>query len=185
MKLGIIGGFTSVLLVGLLGQSRIVFAMAKDGMMPAVLGRLHPTRQTPWVANLVFMVATAGFAAFVPIEALAKLVSVGTLLAFAIVCGGVLVLRRREPDRERPFRVPGSPVVPLLGIASCLLLMVSLPWQTWAAAGGVVRARAGGVFRLQPSPRRSCATGAGSGLTRQGLCCRSDGVGPRDVEAPV
>ena len=132
VKLGIIGGFTSVLLVGLLGQSRIVFAMSQDAMLPAFLGRLHPTRQTPWVANLVFMVATGAFAAFVPIEALAKLVSVGTLLAFAIVCGGVLVLRRREPDRERPFRVPASPVIPLLGIASCLLLMLSLPWQTWA-----------------------------------------------------
>ncbi len=131
VKLGIIGGFTSVLLVGLLGQSRIAFAMAEDGMVPAVLGKLHPKRQTPWVANMVFMVATGLLAALVPIESLAKLVSVGTLLAFAIVCGGVLVLRRREPDRERPFRVPGAPVVPLLGIASCLLLMVSLPWQTW------------------------------------------------------
>ena len=135
VKLGIIGGFTSVLLVGLLGQSRIAFAMAADGMIPAVLGKLHPKRQTPWVANLVFMVATGSFAAFVPIEALAKLVSVGTLLAFAIVCGGVLVLRRREPDRERPFRVPGSPVVPLLGIATCLLLIASLPWQTWLRLG--------------------------------------------------
>ena len=135
VKLGIIGGFTSVLLVGLLGQSRIAFTMAKDGMIPSVLAKLHPTRQTPWVANLTFMVATAGFAAFVPIEALAKLVSVGTLLAFAIVCGGVLVLRRREPERERPFRVPGSPVIPLLGIATCLLLMLSLPWQTWARLG--------------------------------------------------
>ena len=135
VKLGIIGGFTSVLLVGLLGQSRIAFAMAEDGMVPAVLGKLHPKRQTPWVANLVFMVATAAFAAFVPIEALAKLVSVGTLLAFAIVCGGVLVLRRREPDRKRPFRVPGSPVVPLLGIATCLLLIASLPWQTWLRLG--------------------------------------------------
>ena len=97
-----------------------------------MLGRLHATqRQTPWVANLVFMVVTAGFAALVPIEALAKLVSVGTLFAFALVCGAVLVLRRLEPERKRPFRVPWSPVVPLLGIASCLLLMVSLPWQTW------------------------------------------------------
>ena len=132
VKLGIIGGFTSVLLVGLLGQSRIAFAMAQDGMIPAALGTLHPTRHTPWVANMVFMVATGALAALVPIEALAKLVSVGTLLAFAIVCGGVLVLRWREPERDRPFRVPGSPVVPLLGIASCLLLMLSLPWQTWA-----------------------------------------------------
>ena len=131
VKLGILGGFTSVLLVNLLGQSRIVFAMAEDGMVPSLLGRLHPEHKTPWVANLVFMLATTALAAFVPIEALAKLVSVGTLFAFAIVCGAVLVLRWREPGRKRPFRVPWSPVVPSLGIASCVLLMLSLPWQTW------------------------------------------------------
>jgi APA family basic amino acid/polyamine antiporter len=159
VKLGIIGGFTSVLLVGLLGQSRIAFAMAEDGMVPAVLGKLHPVRKTPWVANLVFMVATALLAALVPIESLAKLVSVGTLLAFAIVCGGVLVLRRREPERERPFRVPGSPVVPLLGIASCLLLMVSLPWQTWVRLA--VWLALGLVIYFAYSARRSAAVRAG------------------------
>jgi APA family basic amino acid/polyamine antiporter len=159
VKLGIIGGFTSVLLVGLLGQSRIAFAMAEDGMVPAFLGKLHPKRKTPWVANVVFMVATGLLAALVPIESLAKLVSVGTLLAFAIVCGGVLVLRRREPERERPFRVPGSPVVPLLGIASCLLLMVSLPWQTWVrlAAWFVL----GLVVYFAYSNRRSASVRAG------------------------
>ena len=159
VKLGIIGGFTSVLLVGLLGQSRIAFAMAKDGMVPAVLGKLHPKRQTPWVANMVFMVATGLLAALVPIESLAKLVSVGTLLAFAIVCGGVLVLRRREPDRERPFRVPGAPVVPLLGIASCLLLMVSLPWQTWVRLAAWFAL--GLVVYFGYSQRRSAAVRAG------------------------
>jgi APA family basic amino acid/polyamine antiporter len=131
VKLAILGGFTSVLLVGLLGQSRIAFAMAEDGMIPAVLGKLHPKRKTPWVANLVFMVGTGTLAALVPIDTLAKLVSVGTLLAFAIVCGGVIVLRHREPDRPRPFRVPGSPVVPALGIVTCLLLIASLPHDTW------------------------------------------------------
>ena len=159
VKLGIIGGFTSVLLVGLLGQSRIAFAMAEDGMVPAVLGKLHPKRQTPWVANMVFMVATGLLAALVPIESLAKLVSVGTLLAFAIVCGGVLVLRRREPDRERPFRVPGAPVVPLLGIASCLLLMVSLPWQTWMRLAAWFAL--GLVVYFGYSQRRSAAVRAG------------------------
>ena len=131
VKLGVILGFTSVILVGLLGQSRVLYAMAQDGMVPAVLGRLHATRQTPWVGHLVMMVLTGVLAAFVPVEALGRMTSVGTLLAFAIVCGGVLVLRWREPERERPFRVPGSPAVPLLGIATCLLLMVFLPWQTW------------------------------------------------------
>jgi APA family basic amino acid/polyamine antiporter len=131
VKLGVIAGFTSVLLVGLLGQSRIVFAMAEDGMLPKVLGRLHPVRKTPWVANLTLMLLTGGLAALAPIEALAKMTSIGTLLAFAIVCGGVLVLRWREPDRERPFRMPGSPYTPALGIAMCLLLMASLPLSTW------------------------------------------------------
>jgi APA family basic amino acid/polyamine antiporter len=128
-------------------------------MVPAFLGKLHPKRKTPWVANVVFMVATGLLAALVPIESLAKLVSVGTLLAFAIVCGGVLVLRRREPERERPFRVPGSPVVPLLGIASCLLLMVSLPWQTWVrlAAWFVL----GLVVYFAYSNRRSASVRAG------------------------
>ena len=131
VKLGIIGGFTSVMLVGLLGQSRIVLAMAQDGMIPAVFARLHRTRQTPWVANLVLMLLTGALAAFTPVAALSKLTSIGTLLAFAIVCGGVLVLRWREPERERPFRVPGSPVTPALGILTCVLLMASLPGSTW------------------------------------------------------
>ncbi|MCW6506678.1 amino acid permease [Lichenifustis flavocetrariae] len=136
VKLGVILGFTSVLLVGLLGQARVMFAMARDGMLPAVLGRLHPGRKTPWVAHLTMMGLTVLLAGFVPVEALSKLTSVGTLLAFAIVCGGVLVLRVREPERPRPFRVPWSPFVPALGIVTCLGMMVFLPWQTWLRLGG-------------------------------------------------
>jgi APA family basic amino acid/polyamine antiporter len=131
VKLGIVLGFTSVILVGLLGQSRVLLAMAEDGMVPAVFGRLHPTRRTPWVSHLVMMGLTAVLAAFVPVESLGRMTSVGTLLAFAIVCGGVLVLRRRDPERPRPFRAPWGPATPVLGIATCLLMMVSLPWQTW------------------------------------------------------
>ncbi len=136
VKLGVILGFTSVILVGLLGQGRVVYAMAKDGMLPARLGRLHPTRQTPMVAHAVMMLLSGVLAGFVPVEALSRMTSVGTLLAFAIVCGGMLVLRIREPDRPRPFRVPGGPAVPLLGIATCLLMMVFLPWPTWLRLGG-------------------------------------------------
>ncbi len=131
VKLGVILGFTSVILVGLLGQSRVMLAMAQDRMIPAVFARLHETRRTPWAAHLVMMVLTAALAGFVPVEALSRMTSVGTLLAFAIVCCGVLVLRVREPDRPRAFRVPGSPVVPGLGVAICLLMMVSLPGATW------------------------------------------------------
>ncbi len=136
VTIGIILGFTSVILVGLLGQGRVMFAMAGDGMIPAILGRLHPTRKTPWIAHLVMMALTALLAGFVPVEALSRMTSVGTLLAFAIVCAGVLVLRFREPDRPRPFRMPGAPVTPALGIATCLLMMVFLPWQTWVRLAG-------------------------------------------------
>ena len=135
VKLGVILGFTSVLLVGLLGQSRVMFAMAQDGMIPAVFARLHATRRTPWAAHTAMMALTAALAGFVPVEALSRMTSVGTLLAFAIVCCGVLVLRVREPDRPRAFRVPFSPVVPGLGVATCLLLMASLPGTTWLRLG--------------------------------------------------
>ncbi len=135
VKIGVILGFTSVLLVGLLGQGRVMFAMARDGMLPAVLGRLHPTRHTPWAAHGTMMVLNVVLAGFVPIETLSRLTSVGTLLAFAIVCGGVLVLRVREPDRPRPFRVALFPLVPILGIATCLGMMAFLPWQTWMRLG--------------------------------------------------
>ena len=135
VKLGIIAGFTSVMLVGLLGQSRIMFAMAQDGMLPAIFARLHTTRRTPWVAHLSMLLLTAALAGLVPVAELGQMTSVGTLLAFAIVCAGMLVLRRREPDRPRPFRAPGGAATPLLGIATCLLLMVFLPASTWPRLG--------------------------------------------------
>ncbi len=135
VKGGVILGFTSVMLVGLLGQGRIMLAMARDGMLPGVFGRVHKTRQTPWVAHASLMVGTAVLAGFVPVDTLSKMTSVGTLLAFAVVCAGVLVLRRREPDRKRPFRAPGGAAVPLAGIATCGGLILSLPWETWLRLG--------------------------------------------------
>ena len=155
VKLGIILGFTSVILVGLLGQSRVLLAMAQDGMVPAIFARLHPTRRTPWVGHLGMMAGTCALAAFVPVEALGKMTSVGTLLAFAIVCGGVLMLRWREPDRPRPFRAPGSPATPVLGILTCLTLMASLPWQTWLRLA--IWFALGGVIYLAYSHRRAAA----------------------------
>ena len=131
VKLGIILGFTSVILVGLLGQGRVMFAMAKDGMLPGLFGRLHPTRKTPWLSHATMMLLTGLLAGLVPVEELSRMTSVGTLLAFAIVCGGMLVLRVREPDRPRPFRVPGGYTVPVLGVLGCFGLMVFLPWQSW------------------------------------------------------
>ncbi len=135
VKVGVILGFTSVILVGLLGQGRIMLAMARDGMVPAVFGRVHATRKTPWVAHASLMVGTAVLAGFVPVEVLSRMTSVGTLLAFSVVCAGVLVLRRREPERERPFRAPGGAAVPVLGIAICLAMMLALPWVTWLRLG--------------------------------------------------
>ncbi|MBB2155922.1 amino acid permease [Gluconacetobacter diazotrophicus] len=131
VKFGIICGFTSVLLVLLLGQSRVFYAMARDGLLPGLFSSIHPRWRTPWYSNLLFMVITGGLAAFLPIDQLAHMTSIGTLLAFVIVCIGVMFLRRSAPDMERRFRVPGGPVIPVLGIVCCLAVMLSLDRLTW------------------------------------------------------
>ena len=131
VKFGIICGFTSVMLVLLLGQSRVFYAMSRDGLLPGFFSDIHPTWRTPWRSNLLFMVLTGVLCAFLPISELGHMTSIGTLLAFVIVCGGVLVLRRRDPDRPRAFRVAGGPIIPVLGILSCLALMASLDGLTW------------------------------------------------------
>ncbi|NHO31392.1 APC family permease [Acetobacter fallax] len=131
VKMGIIAGFTSVLLVLLLGQSRVFFAMSKDGLLPPVFSKTHKRFHTPWLSNLFFMVITGALAAFLPISELGHMTSIGTLLAFTIVCAGVLILRTRAPHLERKFRVPGGPVIPVLGIVSCLTVMASLDSLTW------------------------------------------------------
>ena len=131
VKFGIICGFTSVMLVLLLGQSRVFYAMSRDGLLPGFFSDIHPTWRTPWRSNLLFMGLTGVLCAFLPISELGHMTSIGTLLAFVIVCGGVLVLRRRDPDRPRAFRVAGGPIIPVLGILSCLALMASLDGLTW------------------------------------------------------
>jgi APA family basic amino acid/polyamine antiporter len=105
--------------------------MAKDRLLPGVFATVHPTWQTPWLSNLVFMVFVGLMAAFVPVSVLGHMTSIGTLLAFVIVCAGVIALRRSEPRTKRSFRAPGVPVTPILGILSCLLMMVSLDGETW------------------------------------------------------
>ncbi|GBQ29132.1 amino acid permease [Gluconacetobacter azotocaptans] len=131
VKIGIICGFTSVLLVLLMGQSRVFYAMSRDGLLPRMFSQVHPTWRTPWYSNLLFMVVTGSLAAFLPIDQLAHMTSIGTLLAFVIVCAGVMFLRRSAPDAERRFRVPGGAVIPVLGILSCLTVMGSLDRLTW------------------------------------------------------
>jgi APA family basic amino acid/polyamine antiporter len=124
-------GYTSVILVDLLGQSRVFFSMSKDGLLPPVFSKLHPTFRTPVQSNLLLGAFIALFAGFVPISVVGEMTSIGTLLAFVMVCLGVLIMRRTNPDAPRSFRTPWVPVVPILGIATCLVMMVSLPWETW------------------------------------------------------
>ncbi|WP_310397703.1 amino acid permease [Hymenobacter sp.] len=129
--LAILIGYTSVILVDLLGQSRVFFSMSKDGLLPPVFSRLHPRFNTPLQSSLLLGCFIALFAGFVPIAVVGEMTSIGTLLAFVMVCLGVLIMRRTNPDAPRPFRTPWVPVVPVLGIVVCLVMMFSLPGETW------------------------------------------------------
>ena len=131
ISLGAVAGITSVILVLILGQSRVLFAMSRDQLLPGGLARVHPRFGTPWLNIAVIAVAVAALAGFVPLDALSKLVSIGTLFAFVVVCLGVLVLGRTRPDLPRAFRTPGVPVVPVLGVLACGWLMLNLPVETW------------------------------------------------------
>ena len=131
IKIGAIAGLTSVMLVLLMGQSRIFFSMASDGLLPPLFDQVHPRYQTPFLSTMLVGVAVALMAGFMPIEKLGELVSIGTLFAFVLVCGGVLVLRVSHPEMERHFRCPASPYVPVGGILVCLSLMAGLPVDTW------------------------------------------------------
>ena len=131
VKLGVVVGQTSVILVILYAQSRVVAAMAVDGFLPAVLGRVNPQSGTPVRAHLLLAPLIAALAGFVPLSILGQLASIGTLLAFAITCAGVIVLRRTKPDLPRPVRAPWVPLVPILGMLVCFTLMASLGAATW------------------------------------------------------
>jgi APA family basic amino acid/polyamine antiporter len=129
--IGAIAGLASVVLVMSMAQARIFYSMSRDGLLPPWIGRVHPRFHTPYLTTVMVGVVSALVAAFFPIGILGELVSIGTLLAFVIVCGGILVLRSRRPELERPFRTPLVPVVPVLGMLCCLGLMLSLPPNTW------------------------------------------------------
>ena len=129
--LGVICGFTTVILVMLLGQSRVFYAMSRDGFLPKVFSTLHPSWKTPWLSNVIVMTGTGLLGGFVPIQILGHMTSIGTLLAFIIVCAGVMILRKTHPGLERSYRVPLVPLVPVAGILVCLAMMVSLDIDTW------------------------------------------------------
>jgi len=131
VKLAIIAGFTSVILVMLLGQSRVFFSMSRDGLLPKVFSDIHPRYRTPWRSNLLFMGFVSLFSAFAPISMVGHMTSIGTLFAFIIVCAGILVMRHTQPDAPRPFRTPWVPVIPILGILVNAALMYGLGWENW------------------------------------------------------
>jgi len=135
VKLGALMGLTSTIVVMLLGQSRVFFSMSRDGLLPGLFRAVHPRFRTPWISTLTVGLFVAVLAASLPINVLAEMVSIGTLLAFVIVCAGVWIIRRRRPDLERPFRTPLVPLVPILGIITSLAMMLSLTGITWIRLG--------------------------------------------------
>ncbi len=135
VKIGALAGLSSVILVMLMGQPRIFYTMSRDGLLPPVFGKLHPRFKTPVVSTIITGVVSMIIAGLFPINVLSELVSIGTLLAFILVCAAVLVLRKTHPDVERPFRTPWVPFVPIAGIVICLMQMLPLPIPTWERLG--------------------------------------------------
>ncbi len=134
VTVAILAGFSSVILVMLMGQSRVFFSMSNDGLMPKALSELHPKFKTPYKANLVLFVFVGAFAAFVPGSVAGDLTSFGTLFAFVLVSAGVWIMRKKSPEIERPFKTPLVPLVPILGVLVCTGMIIALDWQTLKVA---------------------------------------------------
>lgn len=131
IKIAAIAGLSSVILVMMLGQPRIFYSMSNDGLLPPVFSKVHPKYRTPYVSTILTGSVAMIFAGILPISVLSELVSIGTLLAFVIVCIGIIVLRKTKPGIHRPFRTPWVPLVPILGAGVCLAQMIALPYDTW------------------------------------------------------
>ncbi len=129
--LAILAGYSSVIMVMLMGQSRVFYSMSKDGLIPKVFSQIHPKYRTPAKSNLLFLILVSLFAALVPARVAGEMTSIGTLLAFILVCIGIIVLRKKMPDAPRAFKTPFVPVIPILGVFTCLFMMVFLPADTW------------------------------------------------------
>ncbi|MBA2250605.1 MAG: amino acid permease [Chitinophagaceae bacterium] len=136
VTVAILAGFSSVILVMLLGQSRVFFSMSRDGLVPKVFSKVHPKFKTPYKANLIFLVVVGAFAAFIPGDIVGDMTSIGTLFAFMLVCAAVIILRKSDPDMPRAFKTPLVPFVPILGILVCGAMIFGLGWTNWLRLGG-------------------------------------------------
>jgi APA family basic amino acid/polyamine antiporter len=132
VTVAILFGFSSVILVMLLGQSRVFYAMSRDGLIPAMFSDVHPKFRTPWKNNILFFLVTAAFGGFIPEDIVGEMTSIGTLFAFILVCIGVWIMRKRRPEIVRGFRVAALPVVAILGILTCGAMIFGLGWTNWA-----------------------------------------------------
>jgi APA family basic amino acid/polyamine antiporter len=135
VNIGAVAGLSSVVLVMLMGQPRIFYTMSRDGLLPKIFAKVHPKYQTPAASTWIVGIIAIVIAGFFPLGLLGELVSGGTLAAFATVCIGVLVLRKRSPELERPFRTPWVPLVPILGAGATMYMMYQLPGLTWTLLG--------------------------------------------------
>jgi APA family basic amino acid/polyamine antiporter len=131
VSVAILGGFTSVILVMLLGQSRVFYSMSCDGLVPPMFSEVHPKYKTPWKNNVLFFILTGLFGAFLPEDIVGEMTSIGTLFAFILVCIGVWIMRKRRPDVVRGFRVPALPLVAILGVVTCGAMIFGLGWTNW------------------------------------------------------
>ena len=131
ITLAILAGFSSVILVLLLGQARVFFSMAHDGLLPKVFAEVHPKYRTPAKANLLLLIFCSVFAGIIPGDIVGEMTSIGTLFAFVLVSAGIIIMRKTDPDQPRPFRTPFVPLVPLLGMGVCFFMIYHLGWENW------------------------------------------------------